>query len=640
MRVDSEVGPAGIKNSWHLGALAVRHAQQGRLDEAVHLLQLAVDRDPSIPDLHNNFGMTLYSLQRIDEAIAAYRKALRLRPGYALAHNNLGVALAARGDHSQAIAVYHEALAIRPDYAEALSNLGASLHADARSADAIERFRAALALQPEFLEARVNLGHALSALGRSAEAIPCYEAAIKERPDDATAHLNLATALRDVDRYAQAAEHYERAIALAPDLTAAHSGLGTVHLESGRVDDARQCFERAIRLEPRRPNLFLDLSRSMTFTTEHPCLSLLLDLAHDMGTMSDTDKINVHFSLAKAMADIGDQPSSFSHQLAGNALKRSAITYEETRTLEALQRIRNVFTEEFLERQNLGVTSPDPIFIIGMPRSGSTLVEQILASHPQVFGAGETDAFDVALRTAGLRTVKRPFPESVPEWTTEDFHGVADRYLKLLRTNLPLSGKQGKARRITDKMLTNFRYAGLIHLMLPRARIIHTQRDPIDTCLSCFSIQFAGLHYTYDLGELGRYYSTYAHLMEHWRAVLPAGRMLEVQYEETVTDFEATARRIIAHCGLQWDDACLRFYETQRPVRTSSVTQVRRPIYQSSVGRWRPPDENALRPLLDALGMTSNLANRTCCNTIELSNPFCQVTGEIENSITSETSPQ
>jgi hypothetical protein len=235
-----------------------------------------------------------------------------------------------------------------------------------------------------------------------------------------------------------------------------------------------------------------------------------------------------------------------------------------------------------------------------MPRSGSTLVEQILASHPQVFGAGETDAFHTGLSIVGLRTTERSSPDSVPEWTAEDLRRAADQYLRLLGRDLPLFEDRTNVKRITDKMLSNFQYVGLIHLQLPQARIIHTRRDPVDTCLSCFSIQFAALRYTCDLGELGRYYAAYTSLMDHWRAVLPAGRMLEVQYERVVDDFEVMARTIISHCGLEWDDACLRFYETQRPVRTSSVTQVRRPIYRNSVGRWRP-DADALRPLLDGL---------------------------------------
>jgi LPS sulfotransferase NodH len=479
--------------------------------------------------------------------------------------------------------------------------------ADDRSRDWEQRYREAKARQVARPAARPALSAGpLPAFGRTADPAPRREASIKELSDDAAANAKLAAGLRDAGRYAQAVAHYERAIVLAPDFAAAHAGLGTAHLEAGRIDEARQCYERAARLEPWRPTHFLDLSRSMRFTLEHPCLEPLLDLARDIDAMSEGDKIDLHFALAKALADLGDQHASFAHQLAGNALKRRSISYDETEALGHLQRIQRVFTAKLIEeRQNHGIASPDPIFIVGMPRSGSTLVEQILASHPQVFGAGEVEAFSLALRMAGLLTPERPFPESVSEWTADDLARAADQYLRLLRRDLPLSENRIHVTRLTDKLLANFQYAGLIHLMLPRARIIHTRRDPIDTCLSCFSIQFATLRYTCDLGELGRYYAAYARLMDHWRAVLPAGRILEVQYEQVVEDVETMARRIIAHCGLEWDDACLRFYETQRPVRTSSVTQVRGPIYRNSIGRWRP-DAEVLHPLLEALGKDIN----------------------------------
>jgi tetratricopeptide (TPR) repeat protein len=418
----------------------------------------------------------------------------------------------------------------------------------------------------------------------------------------AVSHLNLAAALRHSGLYADAAEHYQKALALLPDFAAAHAGLGAVYREAGRLEEARQSYEQAIRIEPRSPIHFLGLSRSMSFKPEHPCLGPLLDLARDIDSLADPGKIDLHFALAKAMADLGDQQNSFAHQLAGNALKRQAVAYNEIKTLEQLRRIQSVFTTEFLKaRQNQGIPSQQPIFIVGMPRSGSTLVEQILASHPQVFGAGEVNAFDLALHHTGLQTAERQFPESAPEWMADDLSRAASEYLRLLCRGLAFSENRARVERLTDKMGGNFRYLGLIHLMLPQARIIHTRRDPIDTCLSCFSLQFANLRYTYDLGELGRYYAAYARLMDHWREVLPTGRMLEVQYERVVGDFEGMARRLIAHCGLEWDDACLRFYETQRPVRTSSMTQVRQPIYRNSIGRWRP-DADILRPLLEALG--------------------------------------
>jgi len=226
------------------------------------------------------------------------------------------------------------------------------------------------------------------------------------------------------------------------------------------------------------------------------------------------------------------------------------------------------------------------------------LVEQILASHPMVFGAGElSELADIVARLGGAGRTFADFPENVRALSESDLRELGARYLERVGVLAPA------AARITDKMPGNFRFAGLIHLILPHARIIHTRRDPVDTCLSCFSLLFSGDQpHTYDLGELGRYYRAYAALMEHWRSVLPPGVTLEVQYEEVVADFERQARRIVAHCGLEWDEACLEFHQTERPVRTASMVQVRQPVYKTSIGRWRPYKDR-LAPLLAALAV-------------------------------------
>jgi hypothetical protein len=244
-------------------------------------------------------------------------------------------------------------------------------------------------------------------------------------------------------------------------------------------------------------------------------------------------------------------------------------------------------------KRGWGNYSRVPIFIVGMPRSGSTLLEQILASHSRVFGAGEIN--DFAKSAASLPGVSEDFPESVLILSDNELRHLGRRYVNSVTAKVP------GVIRITDKMLSNFAYIGLIHLALPNARIIHACRDPVDTCLSCFSILFGDDQpYTYDLAELGRYYRAYERLMRHWRAVLPEGVMLDVCYEDVVANLERQARRLIGHCGLEWEDRCLEFHQTPRPVHTASVTQVRQPIYHDSVGRWRPY-RDLLRPLLDTL---------------------------------------
>ena len=307
----------------------------------------------------------------------------------------------------------------------------------------------------------------------------------------------------------------------------------------------------------------------------------------------------MHFSLGKAYADLGQNERSFRHFLVGNALKRRDTAYDEPAMLGFFDRVRAAFTPALMQsKAGLGDPSTVPVFIVGMPRSGTTLVEQILASHPNVFGAGEREDFTRAVDSLpSLNDGSLGFPEAVPALSGETLRQLGAGYLAGIAAAAP------DAARITDKMPGNFPYVGLIHLTLPNARIIHLRRDPIDTCLSCFSILFAvGQPQTYDLAELGRYYRAYAALMQHWRRVLPAGVMLEVQYEDVVADVAQQARRIVAHCGLPWDDACLAFHRTQRPVRTASAAQVRQEIYPTSVGRWRRYGD-LLQPLIKELGL-------------------------------------
>lgn len=583
-----------------LQLLGVVQAQRGELEAAVGLLRRGLAHNPAAAEGHNNLGMVLHTLKRSDEAIASYEAAIALKPGYAIALNNLGVEVAALGRNEQAIAHYQQALAIEPRYAEALNNLGAALYVTGRGEQAVEQLRAALAVRPEFIDAEINLGHALAGIGRNAAAIKHYGAALDRTPGDAILHVCFADALLKEQRHEVAMLHYSRALAIQPDLADAHASYGRALQEVGRIDEAQLSFRRAIAIDPRRPGYYLSLVRS-TDMLPGDILAQLLVLSEDMESFNDDEKVSLHFALGKALADIGRPDRAFEHLLAGNALKRSFISYNEADEIGSVARTRRVFTTALMQRRRgQGVSSSLPIFIVGMPRSGSTLVEQILASHPSVLGAGEHDAFFEAIRATGLQTRNRPFPDSVPAWTDQQLHTIGDNYLRQVHALAADAQRTPPIRRITDKMLSNFRYVGLIHLVLSNARIIHTRRDPIDTCLSCFSLLFEKLAFAYDLGELGRRYSAYARLMQHWHALLPPNVILDVQYEDVVENPEAQARRIVAHCGLDWDDACLRFYEADRPVRTASVVQVRQPVYRNSVGKWRP-DEATLRPLLKGL---------------------------------------
>ena len=356
-------------------------------------------------------------------------------------------------------------------------------------------------------------------------------------------------------------------------------------------------YGEAIQLNPDLAVAYVNLIDCKTFTPGDPHLSAMEALAAKGEELSKAERMQLDFALGKAYADVKDYRRSFGHLLAANAAKRSTVSYDERAVAALFDRIETVFTDKLIAaKTGGGDLSPVPIFILGMARSGTTLIEQIIASHPMAHGAGELGTLhEIVWTLPGTDGGNIKYPEYLPSLDASTLHQIGARYVSSLVKLAP------SKERITDKMPSNYIFAGLIHLALPNAKIIHSKRDPVDTCISCFSKLFTGeQNHAYDLGELGRYYKCYERLMAHWRRILPAGRMLEVQYEDVVADLETQARRIITYCGLPWDDRCLSFHEAQRPVRTASAAQVRQPIYKSAVGRARVYGDQ-LEPLLRAL---------------------------------------
>jgi tetratricopeptide (TPR) repeat protein len=565
------------------------------LGKAALLLRRALRLRPDAAEFHNNLGRVLHDLGRIPEAIDAYQRALTLQPRYAIALNNLAAAYLALGRSEEALACYGDALRIQPDYAQALNNVGALLHATGRSAEALDPLHAALRYAPDFPDAHANLARVLRSLGRMGEASQHIARALTMQPDNAAWHVERAELAREAGDYDEAVGHYRIARDLDATLGAAHAGLGRALQELGQLTEAAGCFERAIACEPKNPRHYLALARLGRLKRPSALFDAMLGLAEGHSALQTEARIDLHFALATLLADDGQPERAFEHLKQANALKRQTILYNEAARLGRMRRAAQVFSRAFLaSHSGGGHPSEAPVFIIGMPRTGSTLVEQMLASHSEVLALGEVKTFRDCM--AGLGLPFSHFPDSCRTWTRSDFTrlGVAwHERIQELQTSR-------RALRVTDKMLDNFRLVGLIHLALPHARFIHTHRDPVETCLSCFSIHFDKVPFSYDLGELGRYYQAYAEMMRHWHDVLPNGVILDVRYEDLVGDFEAHSRRILAFCRLEWQDACLRFHETNRPVRTASVVQVRQPLYTHASGRWRLPPE-AIRGLTDTL---------------------------------------
>ncbi len=574
--------------------LAVALSGLERYEEAIRLYEKTLAMKPDHPEAHNNLAHSLQMLGRNEQAMAHYEKALAIKPGYVEARNNLGAMLQTLGRLAEAIPHYEMALAARPDYAAAHKNLGNVLGTLNRHQEAAVYLEQALALKPDDIEALIALGNTLLRLDQVDEAMARFERVLALNPANVDALNGLGSAVHMLGRSEEAILHYQSAIAINPADVEAHSKLGDTLLALGRSKDANAAMERAVALSPRKAGYYWNLANAKRFAEDDPHLAAMKALTHRLGSLNEEEQIDLHFALGKAYSDLGAHAQSFEHVLAGNILMRQRVSYDEAKALGRFEQMRDVFTTSLLtEKRGLGDPSAVPVFIVGMPRSGTTLIEQILASHPKVFGAGELREM-AALAEQVNGPDGTSVPEAVPAMSGERLRRLGADYLQAIRRSAP------QAERITDKMPGNFLLAGLIHLALPNARIIHACRDLRDTAFSCFSLLFTrGQVYSYDMAELGRYCCGYQKLMAHWHNVMP-GAILDVQYERVVADLEQQARRVIAHCGLAWDAACLDFYRTQRSVRTASAAQVRQPIYHSSIGRWRP-HEDSLQPLLQAL---------------------------------------
>jgi tetratricopeptide (TPR) repeat protein len=641
--------------------------QSGKIAEAIEHLRHAIAIKPGVALYHTNLGEMYRLAGRVDEAVAEGRRALELDAERPTALNNLGIALFEQGKFDEALALYQRAIALQEDFVQAHSNSGNALQRLKRPAEAEKAYRRAIDLQPDFDTAWNNLGTCLRELHRPDEAEAAYRKSLELSPNSPDTLDNLALALRELERLDEAVDTFQRAlsmearnpqihvhlasvyldldkveeceaaigralalnpnnpdainlqgrvaaergeleaaiasfqgaIALKPDLADAYNNMGNALKHIGRLDDAKAAYFEALRIDPKDVGIHLNLADSLTFDPGNPYLAAMEALDQRRGELSKTQSTQLDFALGKAYADLKDYRRSFAYFLKANASKRSTVAYDEESALGLFDRIEAVFTPELIAaKSGSGDTSPMPIFVLGMPRSGTTLIEQIIASHPMVQGAGELRTLhEVVLKVLGPDRNTVPYPECAPALSASALRRIGESYIAAVRKVAP------RGERVTDKMPSNYYFAGLIHLALPNAKIIHTIRDPIDTCVSCFSKLFASPQsHTYDLGELGRYYKRYERLMAHWRRVLPAGRILDVCYEDVVADLEGQARRIISYCELPWDDRCLSFHETTRPVHTASATQVRRPIYKTAVGRWRAYEEQ-LEPLLKALNI-------------------------------------
>ena len=585
--------------------LGVMHYERGEFGEALSFFRRAIELDPDLADAYCNLGNALRAIGKREDAAVAYRQALAVMPAYAAAYNNLGTVLRELNRLEEAESAYRQSLALNPNDTITINNLALALRDLERFEEASALLDVSLSLAPGHAKTLSYVALLKLDQGRPDEAHAAAQRAVEALPQDPETLNAMGLSLYELGRGEEALAFYRRALACQPNFAGACNNMGNVFKQSGKLAEAYDAYSQSLAIDPRQADVFVNLTDLRKVQAEDPCVAQMEEMARDMDTLPRIARMRLHFALAKTHDDLGNVEEAFRHMREGNALKRAQIAYDEPAALAFFDRIRESFDVDlFKAKAGAGDSSPVPIFVLGMPRSGTTLIEQIVASHPAVHGAGELpEMSDIVARFAPKAGELLRFPEGVREMTREDFAKFGREYAARLRRY------SATAARITDKMPSNYCFIGLIHLALPKARIVHVMRDPLDTCLSCFARLFsAEQNHTYDLGELGRHYRKYAELMAHWRAVLPEGRMLEVRYEDVISDLDGSARRIIAHCGLDWSEDCLAFHKNKRQVKTASASQVRLPIYKTAQGRARAyrqylsPLIMELDDLLDAEG--------------------------------------
>jgi tetratricopeptide (TPR) repeat protein len=567
---------------------------RGALAGAVLSYRQAIALKPDHLEAHYLLGNVLGAQGQLAEAADSFRQALAIKPDFIEAHARLGHTLMAIRQPIEAEAHFLQVLAARPDDANTHNSLGIAYREQARVAEAEACYRHALAIKPDYAEAHNNLGNALRDQGRRSEAESSYRQALAIHDRFAEPHFNLGNILRDQLRLDEAEQSYRRALAIKPDYLMALNNLGLCLKKQGRVEEACASFEAAIAIKPDFLQSICNLAPFRTYAADDAQLRILEDQRHQLHGLPPAGRVNYWFALGKMREDAGRHDDAFAAYAEGNHLQRMRFPHDEAREAALVARLRSVFHADLFARRSLPdpTSSRTPIFIVGMPRSGTSLIEQILASHPGIHGAGElTDLHDVV---HSLDTSTAAYPEIVPTLPVEVLQHLGEAYMERAWRHAP------QATHVTDKLPANFLHVGMIHLMLPHAKIIHAMRDPMDSCFSCYARLFEDGHldFSYDLDTVGRYYLRYIELMQHWHRVLPPGTVLDLRYEDMVADTEGQARRLLDYLGLPWDEGCLDFHRNTRAVRTASIAQVRKPIYRSSVARWKH-FEAQLAPLLD-----------------------------------------
>lgn len=578
---------------------ALSFHRQGKLKEAETDYQLALKAQPDNATALHLLGVIRYQQQRHEDAKSLIIRALEQTPDDLMALGNLGNVHQSLQEYGEAIQIFTKIVQKTPAGPEILVNRGNAYYSAGRFADAGGDYLAALNLNPHMVEASRGLGLALLAeekFGQAKSALEHWAGAASNSPEPL---VSLAILYRKTDDLAAAQKYYEKALTLAPDVSGIHCDLANILRDQGDMKAARRHYEKSIALDQCFGRAWLGLA---SITKYEPDTNAISDLkqAYEKASQEDT-KMYFCYALGKAYEDMSEYAIAFKYFEKANQICGLKFTHLVEDDIGFLEKLRLAMGSEYFEAHKGGGHEDDhPIFIVGMPRSGTSLVEQILASHSKVYGAGELGVLAKQINSVFPMTGKQYYAGSLEKATAADFEKIGSGYMaEIAALEYP------SAAHFTDKMPMNFMNIGIIALALPNARIIYCRRDPIDTCLSIYKnyLGTGGHNYACDLESLGKYYLSFHALMEHWTEILP-GRIIEIQYEDLVANQETQTRDLLKSCGLSFEEACLEPHKTKRAVSTLSTAQVREPVHGKSVGAWRHyekqliPLTNALAPLL------------------------------------------
>lgn len=564
--------------------------QTGRLKDGLDMLEAAAKLRPGSPNVQRNIGIVRLQLNDWAGAEAAFSAALRARPGDIDALRGEARALGQLRRLGEAEKFLRRVVALAPGSASDLTDLGGLLVQQEKYREALEILAVAARLQPKSAIIHFHAGRCFRGLNEPEKALGPLETAMALNPSDIAIRLALAEVRRDLNQSAAALDIVEAGLAVAPGNTSCKALKASLLLDLGRRDEAFGLYRELALIPRHRASALLELAQSKTLSEDDSDTALILATGND--GMSQADQAILAFARGKCLEDLSRHGEAFESYARARKLRGATVSGRAPTGPETILR---AFDKSLFEG-SAGSDSNVPVFIVGMPRSGTSLVEQIIGSHPKAAGAGEMyDLLHLGQEAGLLQGDPTPLRDAFRKIDDKAAEKLAARYLNSLRRG------RSEALRIADKMPHNFMMLGLIAKLFPRARIVHVGREPADTCVSCFANNLSDYHrYANDLGSLGRYYSSYERLMRHWRVILPLA-IHDVAYETLVAEPERQSRRLIEFLGLDWDEACLRFFEQGRTVTTFSRGQVRQPIYTRSIGRWRK-FEPYLGPLFEGLG--------------------------------------